>query len=188
MTANNRSSEKNETATLAGGCFWCLEAVFERLKGVDKVTSGYSGGTISNPSYEQVSTGRTGHAEAVQIRFDSTEITFKELLEIFFSVHDPTTPDRQGPDVGSQYRSAIFYHSETQKVVAREVVSQLEAAGVWDSPLVTEIAPFEAFYPAEAYHQHYYDENPQAPYCRAIIAPKLSKVRQGFAERLKQAG
>jgi peptide-methionine (S)-S-oxide reductase len=174
-----------ETATLAGGCFWCLEAVFERLRGVENVESGYSGGTVPNPSYDRVSAGRTGHAEAVRITFDPVQITFRELLEIFFAAHDPTTPDRQGADVGSQYRSAVFYHDQQQKAEVEEMIAELEAAKVWDNPIVTEIAPLQEFYPAEDYHRHYYDRNPQAPYCQAVIAPKLAKVRNRFADRLK---
>jgi peptide-methionine (S)-S-oxide reductase len=175
-----------EVATLGGGCFWCLEAVYQELRGVEKVESGYSGGHVPNPTYEQVSTGTTGHAEVVQITFDPREISFRELLEVFFAIHDPTTPDRQGPDVGPQYRSVILYHSPEQEKVAREVITELEAERVYDAPIVTQVVPFEAFYPAEAYHRHYYQRHPQQPYCQVVIAPKLAKFRERFAEKLKR--
>jgi len=174
-----------EVATLAGGCFWCLEAVFERLEGVEEVVPGYSGGTVPNPTYEQVCTGRTGHAEAVQITFDPQTIPFRDLLEIFFAIHDPTTRDRQGPDVGPQYRSAIFYHDEEQRRTAEQVIAALEAAGTWKAPVVTELVPFTAFYPAEPYHRAYYRRHPEAAYCRVVIDPKLAKLRERFAHRLK---
>jgi peptide-methionine (S)-S-oxide reductase len=174
-----------KVATLGGGCFWCLEAVFEQLRGVEEVVSGYSGGTIVNPSYEMVSMGTTGHAEVVQITFDPRIITFKEILEVFFTIHDPTTLNRQGADVGPQYRSAIFYHSEEQKAVAEQVVQELEAAGVWDAPIVTEVTSFTAFYRAEEYHQEYFRRNPGQAYCQVVIAPKVAKFRRHYLEKLK---
>jgi peptide-methionine (S)-S-oxide reductase len=174
-----------DVATLAGGCFWCLEAVFEQLQGVEKVESGYSGGTVVNPTYKQVSSGTTGHAEAVQVTFDPTEVTFRELLEVFFTIHDPTTLNRQGADVGPQYRSAIFYHSEEQRAVAEQVIQEITEAGIWDNPIVTEVAPFEAFFKAEGYHQEYYRNNAYQPYCRVVIAPKVAKFRQKYVDKLK---
>src|SRR6185295_9442131 len=161
-----------EAATLAGGCFWCLEAVYNELRGVDKVVSGYSGGDVHNPSYRDVCSGQTGHAEVVQITFDPQVVTFRELLQVFFTIHDPTTRDRQGMDVGTQYRSAIFYHTPEQKTVAENVIAEMEAAKIYDAPIVTEVTPFTIFYPAEDYHQRYYEQNPDEGYCRAIIAPK----------------
>ncbi len=174
-----------EMATLAGGCFWCLEAVFQQLKGVTKVTSGYSGGTVLNPTYEAVCTGRTGHAEVVQIEFDPAVVSYRELLEVFFLIHDPTTLNRQGVDEGTQYRSAIFYHSPQQKDTAAAVIAELEAAKVWDDPIVTEVVPLKAFYPAEEYHRDYFRRNPTQGYCRAVIAPKVAKLRKHYLERLK---
>lgn len=181
-----RGMDDVRTATLAGGCFWCLEAVFEQLKGVRGIVSGYTGGTEPNPSYELVCTGTTGHAEAVQVTFDPMEITYAELLEVFFTVHDPTTPDRQGPDVGTQYRSAIFYASGEQRAVAEEVMRDIEARGVWERPIVTQLAPLETFYPAEGYHQGYYGRNAEQPYCRMVIAPKVAKTRAAFLAKLKR--
>ena len=175
-----------QLATLAGGCFWCLEAVFEQLKGVKKVESGYSGGHVPNPSYQAVCTGTTGHAEVVQVSFDPDEISFGDLLGVFFTLHDPTTLDRQGGDVGTQYRSAIFYHDDEQRRVAEDLVRELEAEHVFDDPIVTTIEPFKAFYPAEEYHREYYRRNPNQPYCRAVIAPKVSKLRSKYLSRLKQ--
>ena len=175
-----------EAATLAGGCFWCLEAVFNDLRGVDKVVSGYSGGDVHNPSYRDVCTGRTGHAEVVQITFDPQVVTFRELLQVFFTIHDPTTRDRQGMDVGTQYRSAVFYHTPEQKTVAENVIAEMEAAKIYDAPIVTEVTPFTIFYPAEDYHQRYYEQNPDEGYCRAIIAPKVSKFRKVFLEKLRR--
>lgn len=172
-------------ATLAGGCFWCLEAVFERLAGVERVESGYSGGHVVNPTYRQVGTGTTGHAEAVQVRFDPETISFRVLLEVFFSIHDPTTPNRQGADVGPQYRSAIFYHDDGQKAIAEQVIQELESEKVWPNPIVTEIAPFSAFYKAEDYHQEYYRRNRGQPYCQVVIAPKVAKLRQRHLTKLK---
>jgi peptide-methionine (S)-S-oxide reductase len=175
-----------EAATLAGGCFWCLEAVFNDLRGVDKVVSGYSGGDVHNPSYRDVCSGQTGHAEVVQITFDPQVITFAELLRVFFTIHDPTTRDRQGMDVGTQYRSAIFYHTPEQKTVAENVIAEIEAAKIYDAPIVTEVTPFTIFYPAEDYHQRYYEQNPDEGYCRAIIAPKVAKFRKVFLEKLRR--
>jgi len=176
----------SEVATLAGGCFWCLEAILNQLKGVEQVVPGYSGGEVTDPTYEQVCTENTGHAEAVQVTFDPRAIAFKDLLEIFFSIHDPTTLNRQGADVGTQYRSAIFYHSEEQKAIAEQVIRELEAAKIWDAPIVTEITPFQSFYPAEDYHLDYYQRNRQQPYCQVVIAPKVSKFRQHYTDRLKR--
>jgi len=175
----------SEKATLAGGCFWCLEAVFEELRGIEKVESGYSGGHVPNPTYEQVCTGTTGHAEVVQLTYDPGVISYREILEVFFTVHDPTTLNRQGPDVGTQYRSAIFYHDEEQRRTAEEVIFEFEEKGVWEDPIVTEVTPFEAFYPAEEYHREYFRNHPDQPYCRVVIAPKVAKFRKQYLERLK---
>jgi peptide-methionine (S)-S-oxide reductase len=174
-----------DVATLAGGCFWCLEAVFEQLRGVEKVESGYSGGTVTNPTYKQVSSGTTGHAEVVQVTFDPAEISFRALLEVFFTIHDPTTLNRQGADVGPQYRSAIFYHDEEQRAIAEQVIQEITEAGIWDGPLVTEVAPYGAFFKAEDYHQEYYRNNAYQPYCRVVIAPKVAKFRRKHVDRLK---
>ena len=173
-----------EIATLGGGCFWCLEAAYEQLDGVQKVVSGYAGGRRENPTYEQVCSGATGHAEVVQITFDPSVITFKDLLDVFFTIHDPTTLNRQGADIGTQYRSVVFYHDEEQKRVAEKAISSLEADGVWDSAIVTEVTAAPRFYPAEAYHQHYYQRNSAQPYCQAVIAPKLAKLRKHHFDRL----
>jgi len=175
-----------ERATLAGGCFWCLEAVYLELGGVESVQSGYAGGHVPNPTYEQVCSGRTGHAEVVQIEFDPATITFRELLEVFFTIHDPTTLNRQGADVGTQYRSAIFYHSPEQKTAALQVMAETAASGIWEDPLVTKLVPLETFYPAEEYHQDYFRRNPSQPYCRAVVAPKVAKARAKFFEKLKR--
>lgn len=175
-----------EIATLAGGCFWCLEAVFTELRGVENVVSGYMGGHTLNPTYKQVCYEDTGHAEVVQITFDPTAVTFKELLEVFFTIHDPTTLNRQGGDVGSQYRSAIFYHSEEQRAIAEQVIAELTAEGVWPDPIVTEITPAPVFYPAEGYHQEYFANNPYQPYCLGVVAPKVAKARQKFFAKLKK--
>ncbi len=172
-----------EITTLAGGCFWCIEAVFDDLKGVSKVESGYSGGEVPNPSYEAVCTGQTGHAEVVQVSFDPAIISFDDILRVFFSVHDPTTLNRQGADVGTQYRSAIFYHSEAQKESAEKIMEEM--ASQWDNPLVTEITPFDKIYIAENYHQEYFSNNPNQPYCRAVVAPKVAKFRKEFVASLK---
>jgi len=177
---------KTEVATLAGGCFWCLEAAFQDLKGVDKVQSGYAGGHAANPSYEDVCTGTTGHAEVVQITFDPTVASFNDLLHVFFTIHDPTTLNRQGGDVGTQYRSAVFYHTREQKAVTEKVIKELAAEHVWDDPIVTEVKPLEAFYPAEEYHHDYYRRNPNQGYCNAVIAPKVAKVRKLYFDKLKQ--
>lgn len=179
-------SERRETATLAGGCFWCLEAVYLELRGVEKVESGYTGGARANPSYEQVCTGATGHAEVVQITFDPEEISYRDLLDVFFTIHDPTTKDRQGGDVGTQYRSAIFFHSAEQKAEAERAIAELTAARTWADPIVTEVAPIQEFYPAEEYHQNYFARNPSQPYCRAVVAPKVAKARKLHLERLKK--
>jgi len=174
-----------EAATLAGGCFWCLEAIFDDLRGVDDVVSGYSGGFVLNPTYRQVCDGRTGHAEVVQISFDPAVISFRELLEVFFAIHDPTTLNRQGADVGPQYRSAIFYHSPEQKATAQAVIAELNAAKVFDKPIVTEVTGVTKFYAAEDYHQEYYVNNTSQPYCRMVISPKVAKLRKNFAAKLK---
>jgi len=175
----------SEVATLAGGCFWCLEAVFKQIAGVEKVVSGYTGGTTVNPTYEQVCSGRTGHAEAVQVSFDPLKISYREILEIFFSIHDPTTLDRQGADVGTQYRSAIFYHNEQQKMAAEKLTAELNTAQLWKNPIVTQIVPLRIFYPAEDYHQGYFAQYPEQGYCRAVISPKLNKFRRQWSKRLK---
>lgn len=175
----------NQVITLGGGCFWCLEAVFEELKGVERVESGYSGGSISNPTYQQVCTGMTGHAEVVQVAFDPALISFRQILEVFFSIHDPTTLNRQGADVGTQYRSVIFYHTSEQQAVAVEVIAELDASGRWDDPIVTQLEPLETFYRAEDYHQRYYERNSRQGYCQVVIAPKLAKLRQEHSFRLK---
>lgn len=175
-----------ETATLAGGCFWCLEAVYELLRGVDKVVSGYAGGSVANPSYEQVCSGRTGHAEVVQLTFDPAEIAFRDILDVFFTVHDPTTPNRQGNDVGTQYRSAIFFHSPDQQATAQATIKELADQKLWRDPIVTTVEPLAEFYSAEDYHQNYFQTNPYQPYCQAVVAPKVAKARSHFIERLKK--
>lgn len=175
------------TATLAGGCFWCLEAVFARLNGVDRVESGYTGGTVPDPSYGAVCAGVTGHAEAIRISFDPAVISYQTLVELFFAFHDPTTLNRQGPDVGTQYRSAIFWHSEAQRDTALAVVARLEGEGTFEDPIVTEVAPATAWYPAEAYHQDYYRRNPNQPYCAALIGPKVAKLRTRYTSLLKES-
>jgi peptide-methionine (S)-S-oxide reductase len=174
-----------ERATLAGGCFWCLETIFQRLQGVEQVQPGYTGGQVAHPTYQEVCTGTTGHAEAVQITFDPEVIPYRELLSVFFAFHDPTTLNRQGPDVGTQYRSAIFFHSPDQERVAREVIADFTARGVFDDPIVTEVTPAGPFYPAEEYHRDYYRRNPDQAYCRATIAPKVAKLRAEYAHRLR---
>ncbi|MGH9945140.1 MAG: peptide-methionine (S)-S-oxide reductase MsrA [Pyrinomonadaceae bacterium] len=175
-----------EVATLGGGCFWCLEAVFLDLRGVERVESGYAGGKIHNPSYEAVCAGTTGHAEVVQITFDPGVVSFRELLEVFFTIHDPTTLNRQGADVGTQYRSAIFYHSTEQREVAAQVIAELGVAGLWDAPVVTEVTPLTDFSRAEDYHQRYFERNPNQPYCRAVVAPKVSKFRKQYLDKLSK--
>jgi peptide-methionine (S)-S-oxide reductase len=174
-----------EIATLAGGCFWCLEAVFERLQGVSKVVSGYVGGSLPNPTYQAVCTGMTGHAEAVQVTFDPAVIGYRELVGLFFAFHDPTTLNRQGPDSGTQYRSAIFYHSPDQRRAVEAVIADLTAQRVFDRPIVTAVVPAPEFYPAEASHQRYFDRNGGQPYCQATIAPKVARLRAQYADRLK---
>jgi len=175
-----------ETTTLGGGCFWCLEAVYDQLKGVTDVVSGYAGGQVADPSYNQVCTGTTGHAEVVQVTFDTAAISFAEILNVFFTIHDPTTLNRQGADVGSQYRSAIFCHTPEQKVIAEQTIQRIEAEGLWENPIVTEVAPLEVFYPAEDYHQEYFENNPGAGYCRIVIAPKVAKFRAQYLDKLKR--
>jgi peptide-methionine (S)-S-oxide reductase len=175
-----------ETATLGAGCFWCVEAVFDDLKGVEDVVSGYSGGHSENPTYREVCDGNTGHAEVIQVKFNPAEISFKEILQVFFSVHDPTTLNRQGHDIGTQYRSAIFYHSDEQRQVAEETIAEVNAEGIWDAPIVTEVTPFDKLYVAEDYHQEYFANNPNVPYCAAVVAPKVAKFRQKFVSRLKK--
>lgn len=184
------SSETNEgrgksVATLAGGCFWCLEAVYDELKGVSRVVSGYAGGDTPNPTYQQVCSGATGHAEVVQIEYDPDVVSYRDLLEIFFTIHDPTTLNRQGADIGTQYRSAIFYHDEAQRRAAEEIIDEMQSEGVFADPIVTEVSPLDTFYPAEDYHQDYYANNPNQAYCQVVVAPKLAKFRKKFAEMRK---
>jgi peptide-methionine (S)-S-oxide reductase len=186
-TGGTNAGRELETATLAGGCFWCVEAVFDELQGVESVVSGYTGGDAQSPTYQQVCSGTTGHAEAVQISFDPRVVSFRELLEVFFTVHDPTTLNRQGADIGTQYRSAIFYHTTEQREAAEQIIAELNATEGWeDTPVVTEVAPLTEFYPAEDYHQDYFRNNPGQGYCRAVVAPKVSKFRQKFLEKLKR--
>jgi peptide-methionine (S)-S-oxide reductase len=186
MHQGSAGREETESATLGGGCFWCLEAVYDELEGVVQVESGYSGGTVVNPTYRQVCGGETGHAEVVEITFDPRVISFQEILEVFFSIHDPTTLNRQGADIGPQYRSAIFYHSPEQKAVAEEMIKNLDAAQIWSAPIVTEVTPLTTFYPAEDYHQEYYQRNAAQPYCQVVITPKLAKFRKKYLTRLKR--
>lgn len=174
-----------EVATLAGGCFWCLEAVYDELRGVEDVQNGYAGGSVPNPSYEQVCTGRTGHAEVVQITYDPQQVSFRDLLDVFFTIHDPTTPNRQGADVGTQYRSAIFFHSPEQRETAEAVMRDVADQGLFDDPLVTQLEPLDRFFPAEAYHQNFFRNNPGQPYCRVVVSPKVAKFRQKFAHRMR---
>ena len=178
-------AKQREVATLGGGCFWCLEAVYQRLRGVEEVVSGYSGGHVEHPTYREVCDGRTGHAEVTQITFDPAVVSFREILEVFFTIHDPTTLNRQGADVGPQYRSVIFWHSEEQKRTAEEVIARMEHEKLWEGPIVTEQSPIGRFYPAEGYHQEYYERNPDQSYCRVVIAPKVAKFRKQFLERLR---
>jgi peptide-methionine (S)-S-oxide reductase len=175
-----------QTATLAGGCFWCLEAVYDEIKGVHSVESGYAGGHMPNPSYRAVCNGDTGHAEVVQVHFDPSVVSYRDLLNVFFAIHDPTTLNRQGADVGTQYRSAIFYHDEEQKRIAEELIKDLNAQQIWDRPIVTEVTKLDMFYMAEDYHQEYFAQNPYQPYCMAVVAPKVSKFRKHFLELLKK--
>lgn len=174
----------SEIATFGGGCFWCLEAAFQQLRGVEKVVSGYAGGTRPSPTYEQVCSGATGHAEVVQITYDPSIITYRDLLGVLFTIHDPTTLNRQGGDVGTQYRSVVFYHTAEQEKEVREVIAEMERNHVWEDPIVTEIAPYTVFFPAEAYHQDYFNRNPNQPYCAAVVEPKVSKVRKAYFDRL----
>lgn len=174
-----------QTITLGGGCFWCLEAVFDRLEGVTDVVSGYAGGRVPNPSYKEVCSGQTGHAEVVRVTFDADVIALPEVLDVFFAMHDPTTLNRQGADVGTQYRSAIYYEAPEHETVATETIAALNAADIWSNPIVTEVAPLDIFYPAEDYHQEYFARNPNQGYCRVVVAPKVSKLRQKFSHRLK---
>ena len=175
-----------QTATLAGGCFWCLEAVYDEIKGVQGVESGYAGGQMDNPTYRAVCNGDTGHAEVVQVHFDLNIVSYRDLLNVFFAIHDPTTLNRQGADVGTQYRSAIFYHDDEQKKTAEELIKDLNAQKIWDRPIVTEVAPLDKFYMAEDYHQEYFARNPYQPYCQVVVAPKVSKFRKHFLEMLKK--
>lgn len=176
---------KSEITTLGGGCFWCLEAVYDQLKGVSDVVSGYAGGHIINPTYKQVCNGNTGHAEVVQVTFDPDVISFKDILHVFFTIHDPTTLNRQGADVGPQYRSAIFYHSPEQKTIAEQTIAEVNAAKIWNNPIVTEVTPINNYFPAEAYHQEYFANNPNQGYCQVVIAPKVAKFRKQHLARLK---
>jgi peptide-methionine (S)-S-oxide reductase len=175
-----------EVITLAGGCFWCLEAVFDRLQGVEDVVSGYSNGHVVNPTYRQVCTGNTGHAEVIKVTFDNEVISLRDLLEIFFTIHDPTTLNRQGADVGTQYRSGIYYHTPEQKTVADQIIAEMNAEHIWNNPIVTEVKPIENYSAAEDYHQEYYTNNPEQGYCQVVVAPKLAKFRQKFAARVRQ--
>lgn len=175
-----------ETITLAGGCFWCLEAVYDELRGVTDVVSGYMGGNTLNPTYKQICTGTTGHAEVVQLTYDPTIISTRQILDVFFTIHDPTTLNRQGADVGTQYRSAVFYHTEAQKQIAEATIAEITESRLWANPIVTEITPAEKFYPAEDYHQNYYVNNPYAGYCQVVIAPKVAKFRSKFLAELKK--
>lgn len=183
---SQETKSRIEIATLGGGCFWCLDPIFDELRGVEEVLVGYAGGHVPNPSYKLVCTGTSGHAEVVQINFDPQVISYKELLQIFFSVHDPTTPNRQGADIGPQYRSIILYHDESQKAAAEKVIQEIEAEGLWPAPIVTEVVPFSEFYIAEDYHQRYFEKNPGQGYCRVVIAPKVAKFRKLYQEKLAQ--
>ncbi len=185
MEQNKMNENSLEVATLGGGCFWCIEAIFEEIRGVESVISGYSGGTVKNPAYREVTSGRTGHAEVVQIHFNPNEISYRELLEVFFHLHDPTTLNRQGADVGSQYRSVIFFHDENQEKVARNVFEETEQSDLWADPLVTQIEPLTQFYKAEEYHQDYFAKNPDQAYCSYVIKPKLEKLRKLYKEQLQ---
>ena len=182
----NRSGDGNLLATLAGGCFWCLEAVYNELRGVESVVSGYAGGHDLSPTYEAVCSGTTGHAEVVQIAYDPDMVSFRELLEVFFTIHDPTTLNRQGNDVGTQYRSAFYFHDEDQRLIAEEVIEEMTVAEVWDDPIVTEITALDMFFEAEEYHQRYFEKNPFQPYCFVVVRPKVSKFRKKFVSKLKK--
>jgi peptide-methionine (S)-S-oxide reductase len=183
--SRTNSPKRIEVTTLGGGCFWCTEAVFSQLKGVEKIEPGYSGGNLEGPSYEQVSTGKTGHAEVAQIAFDPAVISFKEILQIFFSTHDPTSLNRQGADIGTQYRSVIFYHDDEQKAIAEGVIKEFNDEGAFDAPIVTQVEPLKTFYKAEDYHREYYKRHPEQPYCRVVIAPKIAKFRQLYLSDMK---
>jgi peptide-methionine (S)-S-oxide reductase len=175
-----------EIATLGGGCFWCLEAVYQQMEGVESIVSGYMGGRVENPTYEQVCTGKSGHVEVVQLTFDPAVAPYREILEVFFAMHDPTSWDRQGNDTGPQYRSVIFYHSDAQRAMAEETIRDLNAQGIWDAPIVTEVRPAETFYPAEDYHQDYFRSHPMQPYCAFVVAPKVRKFREKFTAKLRR--
>ena len=175
-----------EIATLGGGCFWCIDTIFRELKGVEKVESGYAGGRMPNPTYRDVCSGMTGHAEVVQVTFDPSVLSFRDLLGVFFTVHDPTTPDRQGADVGTQYRSIVLYHSDAQRDTANQAIDELNTNKVWDDPIVTQVVPFTTFYSAETYHQDYYSQNQNQPYCQIVIAPKVAKFRKTYLDRLRK--
>jgi len=185
MSQQQNKDKPFEVATLAGGCFWCIEAAFSIIKGVERIEPGYTGGHVSNPSYKQVSSGMTGHAEVAQVYFDPKVISYKEILEVFFSMHDPTSLNRQGADVGTQYRSAIFYHNEQQKIVAKKLIDELNSEGIWNKPIVTSLEPLKEFYPAETYHKDYYKKHPRELYCMAVIAPKLAKLQARFVDKIK---
>lgn len=185
MSESNNGAGRTQVATLGGGCFWCTEAVYLEVRGVEKVESGYTGGHVPNPTYRQVCSETTGHAEAVQVTFDPEVVSYREVLEVFFATHDPTTLNRQGADVGTQYRSAVFYHDEEQREVADAVIADLGSQGIWNAPIVTEVVPFEEFYVAEDYHQNYFASNGRQPYCQVIIAPKVAKFRKEHLEKLK---
>ena len=185
MSQQPNDNKNLEVATLAAGCFWCTEAAFSIIKGVERIEPGYTGGTVTNPSYEQVSTGTTGHAEAAQIFFDPKVISYKEILEIFFTIHDPTSLNRQGADVGTQYRSAIFYHSPEQKATAEQLIAELNKEAIWDKPIVTSVEPLKVFYKAETYHKDYYKKHPKEPYCQIVIAPKIAKLQHRFIDKIK---
>ena len=185
MIQSPMENKNLEVATLAGGCFWCTEAAFSIIKGVERIEPGYTGGTVPNPTYEEVSTGTTGHSEAAQIFFDPTVISYKEILEIFFTMHDPTSLNRQGADVGTQYRSAIFYHIPEQKAIAEKLIEELNAEGIWNKPTVTTLEPLNVFYNAETYHKDYYKKHPKEPYCQAVIAPKIAKLQHRFIDKIK---
>lgn len=187
LNQTNGVPQGREIATLGGGCFWCVEAIYNELSGVERVESGYAGGRVENPTYKEVCEGTTGHAEVIQLTFDPRVVSFKEILEVFFTVHDPTTLNRQGADVGTQYRSVIYYHDAAQKAAAEEVVAEINAAKIWDAPIVTEIAPFEKFYVAEDYHQEYFSRNAGQSYCRFVVAPKVVKFRERYRDKLKSS-
>jgi peptide-methionine (S)-S-oxide reductase len=185
MSQQSKEAKDLEVATLAGGCFWCAEAAFSIIKGVELIEPGYTGGSVPNPTYEQVSTGTTGHAEAAQIYFDPKVISSREILEIFFTMHDPTSLNRQGADIGTQYRSAIFYHNQEQKATAEKLIDELNKESIWKKPIVTSVEPLKVFYKAETYHKDYYKKHPKEPYCQAVIAPKIAKLQQHFIDKIK---